>query len=216
MIKTLERIKTANGDIKNSAIVIRKAKPTKVEGLLYAQYLNMASEGFFESILGKKTFEIIAKAFIETNNEYSFENVAVIEYNNTIVGAVSGYSNADKKVFKKNILSQCNTEAKSRIMMFSLVGKLLARFLGPVGDDDYYLQAIAVESKIRGKGLGQSLMNYSKEVAIQKGAKTLSLDVSSKNNIAIKSYKKFGMEISSQWPNFLKLPPVFTRMMIKI
>ena len=55
-------------------------------------------------------------------------------------------------------------------------------------------------------------MKQSGEIAIKKGSKTLSLDVSSKNENAISSYKKFGMEISSFWPDFLKLPPVFTRM----
>jgi ribosomal protein S18 acetylase RimI-like enzyme len=65
---------------------------------------------------------------------------------------------------------------------------------------------------MHGKGLGQRLLKHSCEIARKKGSKTLSLDVSSKNENAINSYKKFGMEISSFWPDFLKLPPVFTRM----
>ena len=62
--------------------------------------------------------------------------------------------------------------------------------------------------------LGELLENnvFLRRLAIKKGFKTLSLDVSSKNENAINSYKKFGMEIFSFWPNFLKLPPVFTRM----
>lgn len=205
-----------NGDITDNTIKIRKARPEIEDGVAYAQFLNIASEGFFESMLGTKTDEIIANAFVETNNEYSFENVAMIEYNDEVVGMVSAYTSTEKKAFRKNILAQCNKEAKSKIRMFSVVGKLLSRFLGPIGDNDYYIQGIAVDSKIRGKGLGQKLMNYCREVAIQKGAKTLSLDVSSKNKVAIKSYYKFGMEIASQWPNFLKLPSIFTRMVKKL
>ena len=202
----------SSGNIQDDTIVIRKAKPDLKEGLLFAQLFDEASEGFFKSMLGTKTHEIIADAFIKSNNEYSFENVMMIEYKSKIVGMVSGYTSAEKEGFKKNILSQFPKGAKLRIMMFSVVGNVLSRFLGPRGKDDYYLQSIAVNSQMRGKGLGQRLMKHSGEIAIKKGSKTLSLDVSGKNENAINSYKKFGMEIFSYWPNFLKLPPVFTRM----
>ena len=202
----------SSGNIQDDTIVIRKAKPDLKEGLLFAQLFDEASEGFFKSMLGKKTYEIIADSFIKPNNEYSFENVSVIEYKNNIVGMVSGYSLAEKEGFKKNILFLFPEGAKGRIRMFSVVGKVLSRFLGPQGKDDYYLQSIAVSRKMRRKGLGKRLLKHSREIAIKKGCKTLSLDVSSKNKNAIKSYKIFGMEISSYWPNFLKLHPVFTRM----
>ena len=198
--------------IQDDTIIIREAKPDLEEGLLFAQYFDEASEGFFKSILGIKTYEIIADAFVKSNNEYSFENAMMIEYRSKIVGMVSGYTYAEKQGFKKNILSEFPKGAKLRIMMFSIVGKVLSRFLGPRGKEDYYLQSIAVSIQMRGKGLRQRLMKHSGEIAINKGSKTLSLDVSSKNENAINSYKKFGMEIFSFWPNFLKLPPVFTRM----
>ena len=185
--------------------------PLSVSGIIVGSFV-AASEGFFKSILGIKTYEIIADAFVKSNNEYSFENAMMIEYNSKIVGMVSGYTYAEKEGFKKKILSQFPGGAKLRIMMFSVVGNVLSRFLGPRGKEDYYLQSIAVSSQMRGKGLGQRLLKHSGEMAINKGSKTLSLDVSSKNENAINSYKKFGMKVTSFWPNFLKLPPVFTRM----
>ena len=200
------------GRIQSDAIIIREAKSDLEEGLVFAQLFDAASEGFFRSMLGIKTYEIIADAFVKSNNEYSFENVMMIEYKSNIVGMVSGYTYAEKQGFKKNILSQFQRGAKLRIMMFSVTGRVLSRFLGPRGNEDYYLQSIAVSSQMRGKGLGQRLLIHSGEIAIKKGSKTLSLDVSSKNKNAINSYNKFGMEIHSFWPNLLKLPPVFTRM----
>jgi ribosomal protein S18 acetylase RimI-like enzyme len=167
-------------------------------------------------MLGIKTYAIIADAFLKSNNEYSFENATMIEYQGKIVGMISGYTYAEKQGFKKNILSEFPRGAKLRILMFSFIGKVLLRFLGPREKDDYYLQSIAVSRQMRGKGLGQRLMKHSSEIAIDKGSKTLSLDVSSKNETAIKSYKKFGMEVSSCWPNVLKLPSVFTRMEKKL
>ena len=207
-----EESKISNSNIEDDAIVIREAKPVLEEGLVFAKLFDEASEGFFKSMLGIKTYEIIADAFVKSNNEYSFENVTMIEYKRKVVGMVSGYTFAEKKGFKKKILLQFPNGAKLRIMMFSIAGIVLSRFLGPRGKEDYYLQAIALSSEMRGKGLGQRLLKRSREIAIKKGSKTLSLDVSSKNEKAINSYKKFGMEIFSYWPNFLKIPPIFTRM----
>jgi len=211
-----DKSEISSGNIQDASIIIREAKPDLEEGLVFAQLFDEASEGFFKSMLGTKTYEIIADAFVKSNNEYSFENATMIEYKNKIVGMVSGYTYAEKEGFKKNILSQFPKEAKLRIMMFSVIGRILSRFLGPRGKEDYYLQAIALSSQMRGKGLGQRLMKHSGKIALKKGSKTLSLDVSSKNNRAIKSYNKFGMEIHSFWPNFLKLPPIFTRMVKKL
>ena len=205
-------METFSSVIQDDVIIIREAKPDLEEGLLCAQFFNEASEGFFKSILGIKTYEIIADAFVKPNNEYSFENTMIIEYKGKIVGMVSGYSYSENQGFKKNILYEFHKGAKLRIIMFSVIGKVLSRFLGPRGKEDYYLQSLAVSTQMRGKGLGQRLMKNIGEIAIKKGSKTLSLDVSSKNENAINSYKKFGMEIFSFWPNFLKLPPVFTRM----
>jgi len=207
-----EESEVSSGNIQDDTIIIREAKPDLEEGIVFAHFFDEASEGFFKSMLGIKTYEIIADAFVKSNNEYSFENARMIEYKSKIVGMVSGYTYAEKEGFKKNILSQFPKGAKLRIMIFSVVGNILSRFLGPRGKEDYYLQSIAVSSQMRRKGLGQRLMKHSGEIAIKKGAKTLSLDVSSKNEDAINSYKKFGMEIFSFWPNFLRLPPVFTRM----
>ena len=207
-----EKSEKTSGIIQEDTIIVREAKPDLEEGLVFAQFFDEASEGFFKKMLGTKIFEIIADAFVKSNNEYSFENAMMVEYNSKIVGMVSGYTYAEKEGFKRKILSQFPGGAKLRIMMFSIVGNVLSRFLGPRGKEDYYLQSIAISSQMRGKGLGQRLLKHSSEIAIKKGSKTLSLDVSSKNENAIKSYKKFGMEIVSFWPNFLKLPPVFTRM----
>ena len=207
-----EESEILSGIIHDDSIIIREAKSDLEEGLVFAQLFDEASEGFFKKMLGIKTYEIIADAFVKSNNEYSFENVMMIEYESKIVGTVSGYTYAEKEGYKKNILSQFPGGAKLRIMMFSIVGKVLSRFLGPRGEEDYYLQSIAVSSQMRGKGLGQRLLRHSGKIAIKKGSKTLSLDVSSKNENAINSYKKFGMEVFSFWPNFSKLPPVFTRM----
>lgn len=196
----------------NNAIKIRNAKPELEEGYLFAEYLNEASEGFFKSILGKDTFEIIADAFLKSNNDYSYENVSVIEYDSKIVGMVSGYTKSEKECFNGKILYQSSKGSKHKKLIFSIISRILSRFLGPPQKGDFYIIAIAVNYKMRGQGLGQKLLEHISAKAIEKGSVTLSLDVSGKNSKAINSYKRFGMKVTSFWPNFLNISPIFTRM----
>lgn len=202
--------------ISDKSIKIRPAIPNFNEGLVFAKLMNEASEGFFKSVLGNSTDEIIAEAFVKSNNEYSFENVLFIEYNSHIAGMISGYSLLEKKNFTKNIISEFSKGEKLRTRFFSVIAKILAHFLGPKKNNDLYIQGIAIICEMRGKGFGQKLLNHYEKYAVEKGFEIISLDVSSKNTKAIRSYKNFGMKIYSNWPNLLKIPPVFTRMVKEI
>jgi len=212
----MPRREISNDNTHNDEIIIRAAKPEKDEGIVFAQFLDEASEGFIKSMLGNKVYEIISDAYVKSNNDYSFENAYMIEFKSEVVGIVSGYTTVEKEGFNRQILSQSSKGGKFRIKMFSFIGRILSRFLGPRGKEEFYIQAIAVSRHIRGQGLGQRLLKHISGIAIKKGSKKLSLDVSSKNIKAINSYKKFDMEVSSYWPNFLKLPPVFSRMEKKL
>jgi ribosomal protein S18 acetylase RimI-like enzyme len=205
-------IEIPKNNIQEGKIIIRQAKPIPEEGLQYAKFLNEASEGFFQSMLGNATYDIISEAYVKTNNDYSYENTYFIEYDNSIVGMISGYSKPQKDGFDDKILKRSVAGSKIKIKIFSITGRILSHFIGPKSNDEYYIQAIAISSDMRGVGLGQKLLNYIERFCLENGCSVLSLDVSSKNTTAIKAYNKFGMKVSSYWPNFLKLPPVFTRM----
>lgn len=200
----------------NDAITFRKAKPTIDEGLVFARYMNETAEGFFQSILGEESFSLIASAYIEPNNEYSFENITFATLNETIVGMISGYTTNQKKHFLKNPLIQFSKGKSFKMMIFTLISSFLSNFLGPKGEGDFYLQAIIVDKNHRGKGIGKYLMQFIENKALISKAKRLSLDVSSKNDKAISLYKRQGMTVDSEWPNLVFIPKVFTRMTKKL
>ena len=200
------------GGALNNEYNIRKAKPDFKEGLIFAQYFDDASEGFFKKILGAKVHEIIAKAFVETNNSYSHENAWMLEYEGRIVGMASGYTTAEKAGFNQRILFQVADDARLRSGALAATGRFLSLFLGPKGKADYYLQALAISPEMRGKGMGQKMLEHSETIAREKGCKTLSLDVMGGNKRAIKSYVRFGMTSTSSFPNLPKITPVFSRM----
>ena len=196
----------------DNSIKFREAKPTIDEGMVFARYLNETAEGFFQSILGEKTFSTIASAYIEPNNEYSFENITFAVKNDIIVGMISGYTTNEKKHLLKNPLNRFSESKSLRIMIFTLIGRILSRFLGPKGEGDFYIQAIIVDKKQRGKGIGKCLMQFIENKALKSQANRLSLDVSSKNDKAKSLYELQRMTVESEWPNLFFIPKIFTRM----
>ena len=176
----------------DNSIKFREAKPTIDEGMVFARYLNETAEGFFQSILGEKTFSTIASAYIEPNNEYSFENITFAVKNDIIVGMISGYTTNEKKHFLKNPLNRFSESKSLRIMIFTLIGR--------------------IDKKQRGKGIGKCLMQFIENKALKSQANRLSLDVSSKNDKAKSLYELQRMTVESEWPNLFFIPKIFTRM----
>jgi len=193
-------------------IVIREAKPTVEEGLLFARFFDETAEGFFTSILGKQAYELISRAYVKPGNSYSYKNVSFAESDSEIIGMVSGYSTADKSEFYSRTLKDLWEGGYVKIGIFSLIERFLSRHLGPRGDGDFYIQAIIVDEKMRGHGVGRKLMEYIENRAGERGFATLSLDVSGRNHKAIALYEKSSMIIETYWPHSPLLPHIFTRM----
>lgn len=59
------------------------------------------------------------------------------------------------------------------------------------------IEAMCVDEKYRGKGIGTSLLNYAKEIAINNNCTDMYLTVNEENTNAIKTYEKFGMRIKN-------------------
>lgn len=59
------------------------------------------------------------------------------------------------------------------------------------------IDAICVDEKCRGKGIGNTLLNYIRKVAKENGCTDLYLTVNEENENAIKMYEKFGMKVKN-------------------
>ncbi len=88
----------------------------------------------------------------------------------------------------------------------------LWRILESVPEEDFYLQSLAVEPKLRGAGIGSFIMDDIDARARAGGSVRITLDVSAKNDSARKLYARRGMVESSAWPSARFLPTVFVRM----
>lgn len=195
------------------SVTLRKANPTFDDGLVFARYLDEAAEGFFRFMLGRRAMEIVARAFAQPAHDLSYQHVTVAERGGAVVGMGSGYSAQQHRRSSHHALKQAAGPWNLRSRLIWVLFAPLMRIIDSIGEDDFYLQAIAVDNALRGEGVGSILMDSLEEQARAGGATRLSLDVSAKNQGARRFYERRGMVIDSQWPKWMKVPALtFYRM----
>ena len=188
------------------AIAMRTANPTPGEGLEFARYLDEAAEGFFRFMLGPCAGIIIAEAFALPDHDLSYQNATFAEREGTIAGMVSGFSADQHRRSSLQPLIQAAGKRNLRMRLIRWLFAPLLRIIDTIEDDDYYLQAIAIDKESRGNGLGAILLDWIEQRARDSGATRLVLDVSASNEGAIRFYERHGMTIESQWPQRVKIP----------
>jgi ribosomal protein S18 acetylase RimI-like enzyme len=195
------------------SVIIRAANPTYDEGISCARYLNEAAEGFFRFMYGRRFLHIIAQAYIQPNNSYSFQNVSFATYDNNIFGMTLGYTLKQFHVFSGQPLKEAAGGCNLRMTAGRILCAPMLRIIETIADGDFYILAMAVDEDFRGKGVASALMKSIEKRARTSGSARLSLDVSANNKNACRVYEKWGMTVESQWPKRLPLPGIkFYRM----
>ena len=129
-------------------------------------------------------------------NSLGHENVYLVLEGDEIQGLTIFYKG---KQTNKKIESDKFSEAldflgivRMYIMEKLLINRLLTK---DVEEYELYVSNISVDKKSRGKGVGKFLIKNIIEKAQSKGCKSIVLDVSKENEIALSLYKKFGFKI---------------------
>ena len=197
------------------AIKFRTANPTFDEGQVFVHYLDQAAEGFFRFMLGRRFVDKIATAFTQPGHNLSYQNVTFAEREKVIVGMVSGYTAEQHRRSSDRPLKQAAGRFNLRMMVISTLFAPLFRIIDTIADNDFYIQAMAVDKELRGEGVGSTLMDFIEDHARAYGSTRLSLDVSAGNKGAIKLYEHRGMTVESRWPKRLAIPGVKFFRMVK-
>lgn len=187
-------------------IILRPAKPTHEEGLVFARYMDEAAEGFIRFMLGRRYAEIVAEAFTHPENNYSFQNVIFAEHDNTIVGMASGFTGEQHRRFTDEPLKRANGYPSLRMAVIKALLAPLMRILNTIDEDDFYILSIAIDKELRGKGIGSQLIKSMEDRAIVAHSARLSLDVAANNDNARRLYEHLGMTVDSRWPKRIKMP----------
>ena len=88
----------------------------------------------------------------------------------------------------------------------------LMRLNDSIEEGDFYLQFIAVDRQRRAAGVGSLLLDAVEDQARESGSTRLSLDVSTKNEVARRFYEHRGWNVESEWPNRWFMPSLSVRM----
>lgn len=198
--------------MEKQTILLRHARPEKREGLLFARYLDQAAEGFFGFMLGRNAGNIIASAFVESGHSLSYANVMFAELGGEVVGMSSAYTGAQHRGFSEEPLRRAAGRSAMRLRLMRTLFAPVWHILDSIPDDDFYLQALAVEPNLRGAGVGSILLDDIEQRASTSGTSRLSLDVAASNRGARRLYTRRGMIESSEWPASRLLPTLFVRM----
>jgi ribosomal protein S18 acetylase RimI-like enzyme len=193
------------------SITLRAANPTYNEGLAFARYLDEAFEGLFRFTLGRRAADIVARAYTQPEHDFSYQNTTFAECDKAIVGMATGYTAEQHRRSSDQPLKQAaGNRALQRIGVRMLCARL--RFLGTHANGDFYLQAIAVDKKLRGEGIGSALMDAIEEQARASGSTRLFLDASARNEGARRFYERRGMTVESERPRFPFMPRFIVQM----
>ena len=193
-------------DMSQPPFILRAATDSFDEGLAFARYLDTAAEGFFGFMLGRRASDIVATAFTLPDNDYSFENVTFAEQDGALVGMASGFSAEQRRGFSQRPLKQAEGYRTLRTKTVAFLCAPLLRVLETIAAGDFYLQAIAIDERLRGEGVGSALLDSMEQRARSQGSIRLCLDVSAKNEGACRLYERRGMTVEAQWPKHLVIP----------
>ncbi len=123
----------------------------------------------------------------------------------SISAETSGYSAEQHRASSRRPLKEAAGRRNLRMRMVLVLFAPLMRIIDSIADEDFYLQAIAVDKELRGGGLGSILADHLEERARLSGATRLALDVSAKNEGARSFYERRGMTVESRWPKRLPI-----------
>ena len=179
---------------------------------MYARYLDQAAEGFFRFMLGARVADIVAAAYTEPDNDFSYQNVTFAEHDKVIIGMASGYTAGQHRGFSDQPLKRAAGGRHLRMSVVTTLCAPLMRIIDTIADGDYYLLSIAVDERLRGQGVGSLLIDHIEERAVTSGSARLSLDVSAGNESARRLYERRGMTMESEWPKPWFVPSLFVRM----
>lgn len=203
-------------DLNQQETVLRAAIPTSEEGREFARYLDTAAEGFFRLWLGGLAEEIVAEVFLHPDHDLSYQNVIFAERDQVIVGMVSGYTAEQHRRSSIQPLQQAAGTWNVRFYVVSFLFAPFLRIIDTIDDEDFYLQAIAVDKEVRGAGVGRVLMKLIEEQAMAAKSVRLVLDVSAENTGARKFYERRGFSVDSRWPKRWDIPKFKLLRMAKV
>ena len=184
-------------------IVTRKGRAQDAQA--FSHLFLLSAPIFWPSLFGDNAaIDVIKNLFQQSRNLFSFEHSCFIEVNGKIAGMTLGYNWEQKrreKLYTSLLLVKC---LKWSLFATFFDWLKVQNMLRKVGENEYYLQNIAVYPEFRGLGLGKKLLFEIEREAKKTGSNNITLDVDTSNKRAFKLYERIGYIYIIKWrsPSF--------------
>ncbi|WP_413533517.1 GNAT family N-acetyltransferase [Empedobacter brevis] len=164
----------------------REAKKTEATSI--AELMMLAMDKIVYDFIGKTDYnegvQFLKKLIEQEDNQYSYKNTIVVEYDNQFAGTTTFYDGGKLDELRKPVLE--------------LLEKEYNQVIHPQDETqagEIYIDTIAVSEDFRGKGIGSNTLDYLIEEIGNKQGKTLGLLVDFTNPNAKKLYERKGFEV---------------------
>lgn len=155
--------------------MIRKAK--KIDIIHSLPLLKLALDDIIYHLSGtkdeEKTDQKLAELFLSEQSRISYKNIAVFEENGLVVAVMVSYSGSKlswlDELYKDIFEKECF-------------------------DDEYYIDAVAVDEKFRGRGIATMLIEYASSLAKTQNHQKIALIVDKNKEKNIRLYEKIGFK----------------------
>ena len=196
-------------------VTVRAALPSAEEGERFAEFFDVAEGGVVRQLLGKRSEQIMAAAYLSPGHDHSYETVHFAEIDGQIVGMASSYDSGYHAASSLRPILRAAGVRSIRAIPFALFGWRLMSFMDTVPEGDFYLVALAVDGTRRGEGIGTVLLEDTLERARSAGAERLVLDVDFDNEGGRRLYERWGMTVEVESPSVPFMPNERVLRMVK-
>lgn len=166
-------------------MIIRKAKRSDSESI--ANYLMLAMEQLLYEFICKEDYDVAYNLLLhfvsKKNNQYSYLNCIVAEIDNKVAGVVNYYDGEKLIELREPILDY--------------VRAYFNKGFDPENETqagEYYIDTLAVDPNMQGKGIGTKLLQYLIDEYTVKQQKIVGLLVDKENPEARKLYLRMGFK----------------------
>jgi len=168
---------------------IRKANSKDAAAI--APLLLLAMEEIFYDFIGNNSYEIATSFLTELiqqkENQYSYQNCWVVEFENKITGVACVYDGADlsalqnpiAKMIKSTFNHDFNPEKETQA-------------------GEIYIDCVGINSNFQGRGIGSKLFQFLVDEYVKNQQKNLGLLVDLENPKAQKLYERLGFEVMGE------------------
>ena len=172
------------------------AQATPDQARHFAQLAQIASDGFFSELLGKRADVALAAMFMQPKNDFSYRYASFLQVDDSPAGMLSAYTAAEARAHSNRTAWLMLRRAGWQSLRFLAVGILLRDLLDFLGShleaNDFYIAMVAIYPPYRGQGHSKTILRYAQNRALAHGCSRLALDVDERNTIAIRAYQRVG------------------------